>query len=77
MLSLESTSNRMHRLAKALLYQEPVLTADEIIARIENVTREEVQNLACGMFGQGQPALAAIGAVTEQGLGASFLAANS
>ena len=71
MLSLESTSNRMHRLAKALLYQEPVLTADEIIARIENVTREEVQNLACGMFGQGQPALAAIGALTEQG-SASF-----
>ena len=65
----------MHRLAKALLYQEPVLTADEIIARIENGQGRGTE-LGLGMFEQGQPALAAIGAVTEQGL-ASFLAANS
>lgn len=46
MLSLESTSARMHRLAGVALYEEPYLTLDEICDRIDSVTAEEVARLS-------------------------------
>jgi predicted Zn-dependent peptidase len=46
MLSLEGTSSRMHRLAGVALYEEPYLTLDELCARIDAVTVEEVAELA-------------------------------
>ncbi len=69
MLSLESTSNRMHRLAKAVLYQEQMLNPDEIIARIEAVTAQDVRDVAQTSFAHSQPAVAAIGAIDAAGLG--------
>lgn len=45
LLSLESTSARLQRLAGVALYDEPYLTLDEICARIDAVGEEEVAEL--------------------------------
>jgi len=50
MLSLESTSARMSNLARQEIYFGRFATLDEIIAAIEAVTREEVQQLAQEFF---------------------------
>lgn len=50
MLSLESTSSRMSNLARQELYFGRFFTLDEILASIENVTREDVQSLAREFF---------------------------
>jgi predicted Zn-dependent peptidase len=44
-LSLESTSGRLQRLAGVALYDEPYQTLDEICARIDAVAEEEVSEL--------------------------------
>ncbi len=44
-LSLESTSARVHRLADVALYNEPYLTLDEICTRIDAVGEAEVAEL--------------------------------
>jgi predicted Zn-dependent peptidase len=64
MLSLESTANRMSRLAKAELFEEGILTADELMARIEAVTAEEVHAVAQEVLRWDEQIIAAIGAVT-------------
>ena len=45
LLSLESTPARLHRLAGVAVYGEPYMTLDEICARIDSVTEEEVAEL--------------------------------
>src|SRR5215468_2352506 len=50
MLSLESTSSRMSNLARQELYFGRFYSLDEILASIEAVTREDVQNLARDFF---------------------------
>ena len=49
-LSLESTSQRMSRLARAELLQEPYLSPDEVLARIDAVSPEDVHRLAWRLF---------------------------
>lgn len=46
MLSLESSSARLHRLAGLALYDEPFRTLDELLARIEAVSLDDVAALA-------------------------------
>jgi predicted Zn-dependent peptidase len=46
LLSLESTSNRMSRLGKALVTGAELLSLDEIVARIDAVTGDEIAALA-------------------------------
>ena len=50
MLSLESTSARMTNLARQEIYFGRFFTLDEILASIEGVTREEVQQIAQEFF---------------------------
>lgn len=45
-LSLESTSSRMNRLGKAYLSQGEALSIDELIEKLENVTLEEIAEVA-------------------------------
>src|SRR5690606_15711997 len=45
-LSLESSGARLHRLAGFALYEEPFLTLDDLIARVEAVTLDDVAELA-------------------------------
>ena len=50
MLSLESTASRLYRLAGFALYDEPHLSLDELLKRIERVTLEEVTEVAARWF---------------------------
>lgn len=50
MLSLESTSSRLYRLAGFALYDQPRLTLDELLDRIESVTMDEVMASAEAYF---------------------------
>lgn len=61
LLSLESTSNRMSRLAKIELYQDQLLTPEESVAKVEAVTPEDVRRVAGEMFEAKEPVITAIG----------------
>lgn len=50
MLSLESTSSRLFRLAGFALYDQPRLTLDELLETIEAVTPNELAEAAGGYF---------------------------
>lgn len=50
MLSLESTGARMHRLAGFALFEEPFLTLDELLARIDAVRPEQAGEVAAEFF---------------------------
>jgi predicted Zn-dependent peptidase len=45
-LSAESTAARMGRIGKAVLFDTPLLTIDELLERVDAVTREDVAELA-------------------------------
>lgn len=61
LLSLESTCNRMSRLAKTEIFNDQILTPEESVAKIEAVTREEILKVAKQLFGDGLLVTAAIG----------------
>jgi predicted Zn-dependent peptidase len=61
LLSLESTSNRMTRLGKALVTGTPLLEIEEIVRRLESVTSEEVAELADELLAVGRLSAAGIG----------------
>lgn len=61
LLSLESTSNRMSRIAKIELYKEQLLTPEESVAKLEAVTKEDVLRVAGEMFGSEELTISAIG----------------
>lgn len=63
MLSMESMSHRANRLARAELSGEPYLRPDEVLARIEAVTAEQVHELAARIFTPDAYAYAAVGPV--------------
>ncbi len=49
-LSLESTSNRMSRLAKSELYYDRFITIDELIEEIDNVEADDIKQFAGEFF---------------------------
>jgi predicted Zn-dependent peptidase len=49
-LSLEGSGSRLHRLAGTALYDEPFLSVDEMMRRVEAVTRDDVAALAAEYF---------------------------
>jgi len=53
MLALESTSARLYRLASFALYDEPYLTLDEVLERIDRVTRDDIVRVAGEYFDPG------------------------
>jgi predicted Zn-dependent peptidase len=61
-LGLESTSSRMTRLGKAVATGIEILTLDEMAARIDAVTAEQVQELAWMLYQPERLAVAGIGA---------------
>ena len=63
LLSLESTDNRMTRLAKNEIYLQRDIPVDEIVAEIEKVTLADLQDLARTLFGGNQLTLEMIGRV--------------
>jgi predicted Zn-dependent peptidase len=49
-LSLESTATRMSRLARSILFDVPLLSLDELLQRVEEVTREDLAELAAELY---------------------------
>jgi predicted Zn-dependent peptidase len=65
LLSLESTSNRMMRLGRTELNLGRNVPAGEIAARIDAVTKADVDQLAATLFGGGRMAMTVVGPVDE------------
>ena len=61
LLSLESTSARLQRLAGAELYDEPWLSPDELAAKIDAVSAEDVARAAAVAFDPDRQVLLALG----------------
>ena len=60
-LSMESTAARMSRIARATLFDLPLLSLDEILVRVDAVNEDEVAAIAAEMFDPGQFSAACIG----------------
>jgi predicted Zn-dependent peptidase len=60
-LSMESTANRMHRLGRSVLTGVPLLSPDEMIAKLDAVDREQIQALAREFYVADSLSAAAIG----------------
>lgn len=61
LMMLENTFNRMTRMAKSYMYHGRVIPIDEIIAGIEAVTAEQIQQLAQECYTPDQCALVVLG----------------
>lgn len=73
MLSLESTSSRMNRLAKQELYFGQFFSLDEILAAVDAVTVEEVQRLIERLIVERDLSLVALGPVEPGSTGRGSL----
>jgi predicted Zn-dependent peptidase len=60
-LGLEDTASRMHRLGKGELVHGEQLTVDDVIARIDAVTPDDVADVASAVLAEGRLGLAVIG----------------
>jgi predicted Zn-dependent peptidase len=58
---LDSTCNRMSRLAKTELFEDQLFTPEEIVTKIDAVTSEDILRLANQIFRDDQQILTAIG----------------
>ena len=72
MLSLESTSSRMNRLAKHELHLGSFLTIDEMLASIDGVRHDEVQALVGQVIDEEQLALTTLGPLDRRNLPAEL-----
>jgi predicted Zn-dependent peptidase len=66
LLGMESTDNRMMRLAKNELVFNQYISPEDVIGRIEVVEPEDIRQLACEMFNPEILSIAAIGSVSEE-----------
>jgi predicted Zn-dependent peptidase len=72
MLSLESTSSRMNRLAKHELHFGSFLTLDEMLKAIDRVKHDEVQALVAELLDEDQLALTTLGPLDRRNLPAEL-----
>lgn len=61
LMSLESTFNRMARMGRSLLYYDRILDLQEIVERVDAVTRDEIAGLAAETFRQSNCAMTVLG----------------
>jgi predicted Zn-dependent peptidase len=69
-LNLEDTGSRMSRLAKSELHYGDLMTVDELLARVDRVTLDEVNELAADLLSQPM-SLAVVGPFQPSAFGAS------
>ena len=60
-LSSESTAARMTRIARATLFDLPILSLDEMIERVDAVSVEDLSELAAELYSSGRMSAACIG----------------
>jgi predicted Zn-dependent peptidase len=61
LMALESTSTRMARMAKCLLYFGRIVPVEEIVQKVDAITEDEVQAFARKIFTPGQCAMTVLG----------------
>ncbi len=61
LMALESTFSRMSRIARSLMYHGRIVGVDEVIAKVDAVTAEEVRDFARRTFTPGNCALTVLG----------------
>ncbi|HKZ71734.1 MAG TPA: insulinase family protein, partial [Nitrospirota bacterium] len=66
MLGLESTSNRMSRLARDEIYFSRYFSPEEIIDEIEKITPSQIRDLTEGLFKTPYLSLAVLGPVNKE-----------
>ncbi|MGE5174772.1 MAG: M16 family metallopeptidase [Hyphomicrobiales bacterium] len=67
LLGLESTSNRMHRIARSMIYARRFVPVDELVRTIDRITAEEVRAMARRILDPEQLSLVALGPAPEGG----------
>lgn len=67
MLSLESTGSRMSILARSEIYHGRQITLDELIAKVDAVTAEDLRRMTAGLFQPARLSMAAIGPFRSDG----------
>jgi predicted Zn-dependent peptidase len=65
-LSLEATSTRMSRLARSILFDVPLLSLDEMLERVEEVSVDDVAELAGELYDPERLSAACIGPSEER-----------
>ncbi|MGH2962385.1 MAG: M16 family metallopeptidase, partial [Solirubrobacterales bacterium] len=65
-LGLEATAARMSRIARAVLFDVPLYSLDEMLARIDAVSSEDVSRLADELYEPAQLSAACIGPSEER-----------
>jgi predicted Zn-dependent peptidase len=65
-LGLEDSSGRMTRLGKAELCRGEILSLDELIDRVDCVTRDKVEELSRRLFGEGRFVVTILGPFEEK-----------
>jgi len=61
LLGLESTSNRMHRIARNELYEGRFVPLDELVRRVDRVQSQDVQRVASELIARDRLSLVALG----------------
>jgi len=67
MLGLESTGSRMSMLARSEIYHGRQITLDELIAKVDAVSADDVHRMARHVFSPGRLSMAAIGPFRSDG----------
>ena len=62
LLGLESTSNRMHRIARSIIYSGRFIPVDELVRTIDRITADEVREMAIRTLDRERLSLVALGA---------------
>jgi predicted Zn-dependent peptidase len=65
-LGLEATGARMSRIGRSILYSVPLLSLDEMLARVDAVTEEDVAELVRELYDPARLAAACIGPSEER-----------
>ncbi|NMA85425.1 MAG: insulinase family protein [Epulopiscium sp.] len=65
MMGLESTSGRMNTIGKSQLLQKRIQTPDEIIKKIDQVTKEDIDELIDSIFDFSKMSVSAIGKIED------------
>jgi predicted Zn-dependent peptidase len=65
-LGLEATGTRMTRLARAILFDVPLLSLDQMLERVELVSSEDVARLAAELYDPERLSAACIGPAEER-----------
>lgn len=72
LLSMESTDNRMIKLAKNEIIFSRFIEPEDVIASIEAVTAEDIRRLACEIFKPDTISLVAMGRISEKDIAFDF-----